>query len=296
MFDTDAYRFCVVGLGRLGSTLLIGLQTAGFVVAAVAGRSDPATGTATRRSRLPLADAVRSADVLWLTVPDDAIAEVAAEIADLLGDRSGLGLVAIHSSGLGRLSLLDPLRAAGAATLCLHPLQTFSADGPHPGILDGVPFAVTASDDSTAAFGSWLAERLGGRPFPLHDDHKPLYHLAAVVASNLFVALESEAADLMGAATARNADGGTQLLAPIVAATAANLGACGPAAALTGPVARGDVGTVRSHLHLLGERAPRFVPTYKALSLQALRLAAPRLDNEAVRTLRALLAPEAAAR
>ena len=69
-----------------------------------------------------------------------------------------------------------------------------------------------------------------------------------------------------------------------------------PAGALTGPVARGDVGTVRAHLRLLARRAPRFADAYRALSLRALTLAAPRLDDEQVRALRALLSSSQEAR
>jgi predicted short-subunit dehydrogenase-like oxidoreductase (DUF2520 family) len=134
--------------------------------------------------------------------------------------------------------------------------------------------AVTGATQAERDFGTWLAERLGAAPFVLADEAKPLYHLAAAVASNLFVALESEAA--------------AHLLDPLVATTAANIAARGAAQSLTGPVARGDVGTVRGHLALLDEQAPRFADTYRALSRQALHLAAPRLDDETVLTLRDL--------
>ena len=104
---------------------------------------------------------------------------------------------------------------------------------------------------------------------------------------NLLVALENEAARLMDEATA--SPEGLQVLAPLLRATMANLLKRGPAQALTGPVARGDSGTVRAHLRLLDRESPRFAATYRALSLEALTLAAPRLDDEQVRTLQELL-------
>ncbi|MDI9597886.1 MAG: DUF2520 domain-containing protein, partial [Acidobacteriota bacterium] len=133
-----------------------------------------------------------------------------------------------------------------------------------------------------------LAVRLGMRPFRLADESKTLYHLAAVVGCNLLVALESEAKRLMDAATRDSR--GLEHLGVLLRTTLENLLRSGePAAALTGPVARGDLGTVRAHLRLLDRESPRLARTYRALSLEALTLAAPRLDDEQVETLRKLL-------
>jgi len=235
-----------------------------------------------------LAEAAALCDVLWLSVPDDEIAGVAAQAAAELPDPPDRPAVAVHSSGLGSLRLLDPLRRAGLLVVCLHPLQTFD-DAPDADVLSDVPFAVTAAGDDGRRFGAALVEKLGGRPFRLADDAKPLYHLAAAVAANLLVALESEAGALMSAATGRGREEALALLAPAVSTTARNVGERGAAHALTGPIARGDVGTVRGHLDLLEQHAPHFSQTYRTLSLEALTLAAPRLDDDAVRTLRGLL-------
>lgn len=292
----DVSRFCVLGPGRLGSTLVVNLERAGFVVGAVSGRAGGAADPAAHPPRLSLTDALTGADVVWLAVPDDRIAEVARDVAGVLDSRGAADrpTLAIHSSGLGSLALLDALDEAGLATLCVHPLQTFAAGKPAADALVGVPCAVTAGDEATGAFGADLVACLGGVPFGLADDAKPLYHLAAAIASNLFVALESEAATLLAAATGGSHGGSLGLLGPLVAATARNLAAGDAGRALTGPVARGDVSTVRAHLALLDERAPHFGATYRALSREALSLAAPRLDDEAVRTLQTLLAdPEA---
>ncbi len=290
---SSATRFCLIGPGRLGSTLAVVLERAGFVVTAVVGRPGSATAPAGRPPRQLLATAVNGADVLWLAVPDDQIGTVAAQAAASIGAaRPGAAepsaLTAIHSSGIGSLDLLAPLARLGVRTLCLHPLQTFAAGEPAPEALAGVPIAVTARQDDEA-YGFALAEAIGGRPFALPDENKPLYHLAATVASNLLVALESEAAGLIGEAIGGGPGDGLGLLARLVETTVANLRAEGPTPALTGPVARGDVGTVRAHLALLETRAPRLAAAYRALSLQALALAAPRLDNENLRALRRVL-------
>jgi predicted short-subunit dehydrogenase-like oxidoreductase (DUF2520 family) len=171
--------------------------------------------------------------------------------------------------------------------LCLHPLQTFTGE-PRAALLRDVPCAVTAHEERDLQLGEELARRLGLRPFRLADDKKTLYHLSAVVGCNLLVALESEAKRLMDEATGGH--DGLDHLAPLLNTALKNLLSSGdPGQALTGPVARGDVGTVRAHLRLLDRESPRLARTYRALSLEALTLAAPRLDDEQVRSLKDLL-------
>ncbi len=291
MLPREALRVCVIGPGRLGLTLVASLRQAGIAVPAVvpspAAHLDPAAAP----PRLSLTDAVALADVFWITVPDDGIEAVAHEIATALAARAAAlerPVAAIHSSGLGSLDLLAPLRGLAAGILSLHPLQSFAAPG-DADALRNVPMAVTGDTPADTELGRWLAERLGCRPFALADEAKPLYHLAAATASNLFVALQSEAGELMAAAAGLPPVAAARLLEPLAATTAANMAAHGPSQALTGPVARGDVGTVRAHLELLAGQAPRYADTYRSLSLQALHLAAPRLDDDSVRALRELL-------
>jgi len=298
LIDLDALRLCVVGPGRLGSALARALDAAGLTVCAFGVRGGADASSAP--PRLPLAEAARAADVVWLAVPDDALAAVASRLAQRLGP-SAAGKLAVHSSGLTGLAVLEPLRAAGARIVSLHPLQTLTGEADDDVFAD-VPFAVTAHDEADLVLGSALVERLGGLPFALGDERKPLYHLAAAVASNLLVALESEAIELMneaiGAASKTSgtvaADDveGLRVLAPLVRTTTANLLLLGPERALTGPVARGDVSTVRAHLELLRHYPARLREAYRSLSLQALALAAPRLDDDTVRALKELLAPE----
>ena len=292
MLPHEALRVCVIGPGRLGATLVASLNQAGIIVSAVvpspaAAREPGALDPTAEPPRLSLADAVERADVVWITVPDDEIETVAHGVAAALPRPLERPVAALHSSGLGSLDLLAPLRGIAAGILCLHPLQSLAAPGDASALHD-VPIAVTGDTPADVAFGRWLAERLGCLPFELADEAKPLYHLAAATASNLFVALQSEAGELLAAAGVPPA-AAPALLAPLVATTAANVAVHGPSRALTGPVARGDVGTVRAHLALLAEQPPRFAETYRSLSRQALHLAAPRLDDDTVRTLRELL-------
>lgn len=284
----ETYRFCVIGPGRLGSTLLAGLHAADLTVSAVGVHADGDASLSGAIPYLRVADTALQADAWWLAVPDDEILGVAGRLAEALpaGHRPDSPVpLAVHSSGLGSIDLLRPLAARGVRTLCLHPLQTFAGE-PSAELLHDVSCAVTAHDDEASRLGEELAGRLGMKPFRLADEQKTLYHLAAVVGCNLLVALESEAARLMEEATG----GGVERLSPLLQTTMRNLLEVGdPARALTGPVARGDVGTVRAHLRLLETRSPRLASTYRALSLEALALAAPRLDDEQIETLRELL-------
>lgn len=286
----DTYRFCVIGPGRLGSAVLAGLQEADLTVTAVGVHADDDTSLFAGLPHVRVRDAALEADAWWLAVPDDQISTVAGRLAEALPACRRPGAprpLAIHSSGLGSVHLLKPLYGQGVRTLCLHPLQTFAGE-PSAELLRGVPCAVTALEEPDLRLGEELAGRLGMRPFPLADEKKTLYHLAAVVGCNLLVALESEAKRLMDAATgdARGLDH----LDALLRTTLDNLLRSGePAHALTGPVARGDVGTVRAHLRLLDRESPRLARTYRALSLEALTLAAPRLDDEQVATLHELL-------
>jgi predicted short-subunit dehydrogenase-like oxidoreductase (DUF2520 family) len=114
-------------------------------------------------------------------------------------------------------------------------------------------------------------------PFEIPEEHRAAYHAAAVMASNLLVALEESAATLLDRAGAGAES--RELLAPLVLRTAANWAERGPDA-LTGPIARGDVETIERHLATLGESAPELIPIYEALTERAREIAA---DEEAVR-------------
>ncbi len=286
----DAYRFCVVGPGRLGSTVLAGLLEAALTVSAVGVHGDGDTSLFGAIPHVRVRDAALEADAWWLAVPDDEIYAVAGRLAEALpGTRRPRAPqpLAIHSSGLGSVHLLKPLFEQGVRVMCLHPLQTFAGE-PRAELLRDVPCAVTAHEERDLLLGEELAGRLGMKPFRLADEQKTLYHLSAVVGCNLLVALESEAKRLMDEATGK--DRGLDHLGALLQTTMKNLLESGePAHALTGPVARGDVGTVRAHLRLLDRESPRLARTYRALSLEALALAAPRLDDEQVRSLRGLL-------
>jgi predicted short-subunit dehydrogenase-like oxidoreductase (DUF2520 family) len=180
--------------------------------------------------------------------------------------------------------------------LVFHPLQTFSDPLIGAARFAGAAIAVTPSDprpDSPAAtLGFALAQLLGGRPFLLPDDKRTLYHAAATFACNYLVTLEHHAQQLFAKAGLPEEDS-LSLFLPLVRATLDNVAAQGTVAALTGPLSRGDVGTIANHLAALAVDAPHLLPVYRALGLATLDLVRARgeVGPEVIAELAALLAP-----
>ena len=221
----------VVGAGRLGSALVAALRAAGLSVDGPLVRgADP-----------------RAAIVL-LCVPD---AEIAAA-AGAVGGRDGL-LVG-HCSGA---TTLDPL--AGHEAFSLHPLMTVPAGSP-PEAFRGAAAAVDGSTPRALAAAGELARRLGMRPMRVAPEDRAAYHAAASIASNFLVTLEAAAERLAGTAGVDRA-----ALAPLVRAAVDTWAELGPERALTGPIARGDEGTVARQREAVLARTPELVPLFDAL-------------------------------
>lgn len=265
-------NIAVIGAGRAGTACAVRWRRAGHTIVAVHGRAATPARADEHLPGVPFARdpvaATTGADLVVLAVPDDAIADTASAL-DLPA-----GAWAAHLSGALGLSALD---GAGGRRLAIHPLQTFPDVRLAIERLDGCSVAVGADDDEGLALGASLARDLGGRPFRLTDDLRPLYHAAAVLGSNDVVALSALAIDAM--ARAGVPDPG-RALAVLQRATVENVETLGPAAALTGPVVRGDAATVEANLTALAAAFPGAVDAYVVLAGAALDLAtgAGRLD------------------
>jgi len=240
----------VVGRGRVGGSIARAAELAGIDVR-LAGRDD-------------LPEACRDATAVLLCVPDDAIPEVSSAVA-IAGPPPLIG----HASGAGTLAVLAAATERGAAVFSLHPLQTF-ADAATP--TEGTPAAIAGSEESALVFARALAEALGMRPFEVPEENRATYHAAAAMASNLLIALEESAAQLLEGAGVSDS---RELLTPLVLRTAANWAERGPDA-LTGPIARGDRATVERHRAVLADTAPELLPAYDALAERAQEVAAAR--------------------
>ena len=258
----------VVGAGRVGTALAVLLQRAGHRITAVSGRSATVDRAAAYLPGVPLVASVEAAgqgEIVLLAVPDDALADVVVELAEAGVLRADAW--AVHVSGAAGLGVLAPLVAAGARRLAMHPLQTVPDV---EGAIDRIPgsaVAVTAEDPDGVALGERLARDVGGLPFVLADERRPLYHAAAVFASNYVVAAAGIAEVLFREAGVPDAAGA---LLPLARASLDNVGRLGPDEALTGPAVRGDDGTVASNLAALRDAAPHTIPAYVALCRLAL--------------------------
>lgn len=231
-------------MGRAGGSFATALADAGWEVSTMPGRTDAVVGAA---------DGV---DLVLLTVPDGAVAEVAARVAP-----SAAAVVA-HVAGSLAPSVLGPHPKVGA----VHPLVSLPDAGVGAARLRGAWFAV-AGDPLVHE----VVAALGGRAFELADEHRTTYHAAAAIASNHLVALLGQVERVAAAAGVP-----FEAYLDLVRGTVENVAALGPAAALTGPAARGDTETIGGHLAALDAIDPSERLSYEALMHQAVRLAASR--------------------
>jgi predicted short-subunit dehydrogenase-like oxidoreductase (DUF2520 family) len=215
--------------------------------------------------------AARKGNAVIITTPDDLIADTCLSLVSGGAVKKGHHLV--HMSGALGLDILEPARELGARTACIHPLQTF-ADV--PGAVRKMPgsvFAVTTRDEETRKWAEDLVRTLGGEPVMLEEKDKTLYHIGAVVASNLLVALE-HAAELVYQEIGMSREMALKALLPLIEGTVENLKKHGTEKALTGPIARGDIGVIRRHLECMDrEDRQQLLRVYASLSLYALDLA-----------------------
>jgi predicted short-subunit dehydrogenase-like oxidoreductase (DUF2520 family) len=213
----------------------------------------------------PRGEAVRAAGLVLLATPDDVIPQVAAELA---GERAiGPAQVVLHLSGMLDRRALHPLDASGAGLGSFHPLQTIVEPSLAAERLAGCYVGIEGDARALAA-GKRLAADLRMRPVVVAADRKPTYHAAAVFAANYTIALAGIADRLARSAGVPPETAG-QLYLPLIRGAVSNL-ELGPAAALTGPIRRGDVETIRAHLAALD---PADRQLYRSLGLAALRLA-----------------------
>jgi len=283
-------RVAVVGGGRVGTAVAVLLSRSGHRIVAVAGRTATAARAATWLPGvpfLPATEAAGLAEIVLVSVPDDALGPVATELAEAGAVAAGTWVV--HLSGATGLDVLEPLRQLGARRLAVHPLQTFPDVEGAVAALPGCHVAVTADDEEGSLLGERLAADLGATSFRLADDRRPLYHAAAVFASNYLVATSAVAERLFAEAGVPDP---RAAMRPLQEATLANVSRLGPVAALTGPAARGDASTIARNLGALGSSAPDAVAAYVAMCRVALDLAeqAGRLDAAGRAAVEAVLA------
>ncbi len=263
-------RIGFIGAGVVGTALAVRLSEFGYSIVAVADlRSEAAEKLAGRipgcKSHKTNQAVAENSDLVFVTTNDENIGSVA------VGLHWRAGQNAVHCSGAASLDILHPAREAGANVGSFHPLQTFASDEQALSNLPGSTFAIEAEGELFETLKE-MAEALGGRWIKLNPENKPLYHAAAVFAGNYPVTLMNVAVTLweqMGFSK-KEAQGA---LLPLMQGALNNLASGGLAESLTGPVARGDLGTIKSHLNNLRDKSPDFLHMYCCLGLATVPIA-----------------------
>ncbi|HAF17813.1 MAG: DUF2520 domain-containing protein [Syntrophomonadaceae bacterium] len=254
-----------VGAGKVGSALAILLQRAGYRIAGVASRTGESANKLATRLNCPVLskeDVAKRSEVLFITTSDDAIASVAQEIAEKDGFRSEQ--IVLHMSGAHTAQLLEPAAEKGAINISVHPIQSFASVEQAITLIPGTYFSIEG-DTRGYSFAQEMVEKLGGKHFKLDSNSKVLYHAAASVASNYLVGLLKTALDLLAAAGVPE-EVRLPAFLPLVEGTLENIKKLGIPQALTGPISRGDLGTLEKHLDAMKE-LPELLRVYRTLGL-----------------------------
>ena len=263
----------VVGAGAMGRALALRLADQGYPVLAVISRTRVKAEALGQAVGAPIAsdrlmDLPPNARLVLLCVGDDAIADVAESLTGVR--HAWRETVVAHCSGALPASVLDPLAQEGAAVLSFHPLQSV-AEPASARTLAGVYVGIEGEGKAVAA-GIELAAGLGMRYLVLSAEAKPRYHLAATMTSNFLVTLMAMVQEVLVSLDIDRADG-FALVEPLLRGTLDDLARATTEEALTGPVVRGDLETLRRHGLALRQHLPQLVPAYAALTVETVRLA-----------------------
>jgi predicted short-subunit dehydrogenase-like oxidoreductase (DUF2520 family) len=282
--------FSIVGAGRLGTSLGAALARRGWRPEAIVDRDARAARESRRiigagRASTSPAAAAGAKGLVLVAVPDGEVGRAALALARAAG--SWAGRAVLHTSGPLPASALGPLARRGALVASIHPVQSFPRKDMPASIFRGVTWGVEGNAAAVEA-ATRIVRALRGHVLLLAAEDKPLYHAACALASNALVALEWTAASLMRKAGVGE-DAAVSILLPLLKGTLQNVKSLGLEKALTGPVLRGDVATVRRHLEAL-RAEPEALEIYRVTGRRILGLAAQRgLEEAKIRTLRRLL-------
>ena len=283
---TEKPKLGFIGAGTVANTLAVALSDKGCPVVAISSRS---CRSAEKLARLikdchacsnnqEVAD---NAELVFIATPDDIIASVAAQV------KWRPGQSVVHCSGAYSTDILTPARKAGACVGGFHPLQTFASLRQEN--LPGITFALEAGEPLLATLKE-MATILDGRWIEIKAGDKVLYHAAAVFACNYLVTLVKTATDLWQSFSIPP-EQAIRALLPLMRGTINNIESIGMPQCLTGPIARGDCGTIKKHLSALHKAAPELTRTYRELGLKTIpiALAKGKIDDKQADELQTIL-------
>ena len=277
-----------IGAGTVGTALAIRLNEKGYRFVGASRKSKtPVSGKSRAVTNLRMLDSNQVvadiADLVFITTPDDVIGVVAKEV------KWRFGQSVVHCSGADSTDILEPARQAGANVGGFHPLQTFAGVEQAVTNIPGSTFAIEAEEPLKSTLID-MAETLDGNWIELKAEDKVAYHAAAVFSCNYLVTLVKLATDLWETFSIPP-EQATKALLPLLRGTLNNIENIGIPNCLTGPIARGDTGTITKHIRTLEERAPGLVSTYRELGRQTvpISLAKGKIDEQRSRELETIL-------
>ena len=277
-----------IGAGTVGTALAILLSSKGYRITAVSSRS---TGSAENLAKAvdgchvldSNQQVANAAELIFITTPDDVIAKVASQI------QWHAGQSVLHCSGADSTDILEPAEKAGARVGVFHPLQSYASVEQAIENTPGSTFVLEAEEPLLSTLKD-IAIAIGGHWIELKASDKAAYHAAAVIAGNYLVTLVKSAADLWQTFSIPP-EQAAQALLPMLRGTLNNIDAMGIPLCLTGPIARGDTGTIKKHIDTLQKSAPNLLATYKELGLQTIpiALAKGKINEHQAREIEAML-------
>ncbi|MGH7746870.1 MAG: Rossmann-like and DUF2520 domain-containing protein, partial [Candidatus Dormibacteria bacterium] len=284
-----SHTLSIVGAGRVGRALGKRLGALGWRVGAVVTRSASTARDAVRAMDAgepygKLTNQVFKADTILMAAPDGQLAVIARALAKI-GGADCRGKIVLHTSGALDRTVLASLARLGASTGSLHPMQTFSGRGTPR--LKGAIFAIEGDPRAQSAARK-IARALGGIPVEIDGERKPAYHAAGVLVAGHALGLVEGAAQILMSCgfTRRRA---IEALLPLMRQMLDNYEQHGPRAAWTGPIPRGDFGTVARHRRALRPESPELQSAYAALALLSAKVLLPNPESAMRRLKKALL-------
>ncbi|MBN1547341.1 MAG: DUF2520 domain-containing protein [Syntrophaceae bacterium] len=281
--------FVIIGLGKVGSAIGYLLKQAGYSIAAVVDQSQAAlhrnTAFTGGKAITDLAALDVEADCYIITTSDDQISHA----CEILSRKINTGSIVIHMSGAGGLDLLKTAKEKGAMVGSIHPLQTFSDTESAIQNLPGTIYGITV-DTPLKEWSEQLVKNIGGVPFFIEESNRALYHAAACVVSNYFVSLMYMAEKIYGI-LGLESEKARRAFWPLLMGTLHNIEAKGSISSLTGPIARGDMGTLKKHLQAISANAPDLLDAYREMGIVTVEVAYRKgsLSDDEAKNIKSLL-------
>lgn len=268
MVDTSSRHTAIAGTGAVAKTFARFFSTTGeriFIVGREIARTQQAAQAIAGVQACTYDNLPNNISRVLIAVPDDAITDVASKLSPAKPQ------IALHTSGNRGAEALYPLSEQGTACGAMHPLQTLTGSPEDLSALRGAAFAVSGDQDAWA-WAQYIVNSIGGELLQIPPERRAFYHAAAVMASNYVTALIDTSEFLFGEAGV-SSDVARRIVTPLLRRAVENTLAQGPVAALTGPIARGDVKTVASHMQALSSVPGNIQQLYHAAGLRTLDIA-----------------------